>query len=64
MQFYLLFFKLLLIPEKVIIFNQTSACISYKSVTYQRHVMLFWRNNFLLWVFCVFMVYSFGKYFK
>ena len=48
MQFYLFFFKLIMIPEKVIILNQISACIAYTSVTYKRNVMLFWRNNFLL----------------
>ena len=31
-----------------IILNQISACISYKSSTYKRHVMRFWRNNFCL----------------
>ena len=33
--------KLLMIPEIVIILNQISACIAYKSVAYKRHVMLF-----------------------
>ena len=46
MQWYLIFFKLLMIPEIVyylflaIILNQISACISYKSVAYKRHAML------------------------
>ena len=53
----LVFLMDIMIPEIVIIFNQISACIAYKSVAYKRHVMLFWRNNFLLWVFCVFILY-------
>ena len=56
-QLYLFFFKLLMMPEMVIILNQISARITYKIVTYTRHKMLFWRNNFLLWVFCVFILY-------
>ena len=34
-------FKLLMIPEIVIMLNQISACVAYKSVAYKRHVMLF-----------------------
>ena len=57
MQLYLFFFKLLMIPEIAITLNQISACIAYKSVSCKRHVILFWRNNFLLWVSFVFILY-------
>ena len=51
-QLYLSFLKLLMIPETAIILNQISICIAYK-----RHAMQFWRNIFLLWVFCVLILY-------
>ena len=35
------FLKLLIIPETGIILNQMSACITFKSVAYKRHVTLF-----------------------
>ena len=53
----IVFVKLLIIPEIAIILNQISSRIAYKSIAYKRHVMLFWRNKFLLWVFCVFVLY-------
>ena len=56
MQLYLFFFKLLMIPEIAITLNQISACIAYKSAACKRHVIVFWRNNFLLWVCFVFIL--------
>ena len=41
MQLYLFYFKLFMIPEMVIIVNQISACLAYRSVT----------------TFCVFILY-------
>ena len=64
MRLYLFFFKLLMIPETVIILNPISTCIAYKSVPYKRLVMLFWRNNFLLWVFVCLSCISFRQYFQ
>ena len=53
----LVFLKLLMLPENVVSLNQISACIAYQTVAYKRHVMLSWRNNFPVRVFCVFILY-------
>ena len=57
MQLYLFFFNLLMIHETIIILNQISPYIAYTSAAYKRYPMLFWRNNFLFWAFCVFIPY-------
>ena len=65
MQLYWFFLCSLWYLRLLLFFNQNSDCIAYKSVAYKRHVMLFWRNNFLLWVFfvCLYCI-SFGPYFQ
>ena len=61
MQLYFFFCQRLLIHEIVVISNQISACSACKSVAYKINVMLFWRNNFLLWALSS---TSFGQYFQ
>ena len=56
-------FKLLIIP-KIIIPNQISACIAYKSVPYKRHVMYFEEITSSCEFFCVLILYFIWKIFS